>query len=323
MQYGYLPGIALSPSRIVLGAPLFGSDIPERTAFALLDAFVDAGGNVIDTAHVYAAWLPGGEGASERTIGQWMAARGNRERVVISTKGGHPDLRSGARPRLAAHEIAKDLAESLDRLQTDRADIYWLHRDDPDKPVREILDALQPHLASGQIRAIGCSNWSAARIQEASACAVADGLTGFCANQVGFSLAEYRQENFTEGGMRYMDGEALAFHSGARMPVFAYSSQARGFFSGKYAPETAGSSSVIKDYGTARNFARLRAARALAAKRRVSANRIAVAFLLAQPFPVFAVVGPHSLDQLADSCGAADVFLDPDEIRQLGEGIAG
>ncbi|MBA3709392.1 MAG: aldo/keto reductase, partial [Planctomycetes bacterium] len=154
-----LPGVPLPASAICLGTALHGSTIADDDAFALLDIFVERGGNFLDTAHIYAAWLPNGHGQSERAIGAWLRSRGSRASTVIATKGGHPSWTAVPQARLRPEDIASDLTESCERLGTDVIDLYWLHRDDPAVPVDEILDALQRLIASGRIRAIGASNW--------------------------------------------------------------------------------------------------------------------------------------------------------------------
>src|SRR5215469_8764514 len=167
MRYCTIPGSDLRPSVIGLGALPFGASLPQETAFSLMDAFVEAGGTCIDTALVYGEWLPGGKGLSERTVGAWITARQHRDGLILSTKGGHPRLTTMQTPRLSDAELSSDLDESLRNLQTDYIDVYWLHRDDPNRPVAEILATAQRQVQAGKIRAFGCSNWRVERIQAA------------------------------------------------------------------------------------------------------------------------------------------------------------
>lgn len=326
MRRQRLAGTELEPSVLCLGTGSFGSAIPRDTAFAILDAFAERGGTSLDTAHVYAAWVPGGAGASELTLGAWMRDRGVRQSMVVGTKGGHPDVAAMHVPRLTPAEIRRDLDESLERLQTETVDLYWLHRDDPSVPVAEILDVLNAAVAAGQVRALGASNWSVGRLEGAAACARRQGWRGFCASQVGWSFADIVPEFNGQNGMLYMDAASLRFHQRTQLPVAAYSSQAHGFFSGKYrredalgAPLPAG---VLRGYGTPANFDRLERAQALAARHGSTANAVALAWLLAQPFPVFPIVGPRTMAQLVDSCAATELTLAPAELAFLTTGAA-
>lgn len=319
MRYRDLAGLKPTPSQLVLGTGVFGSQLPEPEAFALLDAFAAGGGNFLDTAHVYAAWLPNGAGASERTIGKWLKRTGARERIVVGTKGAHIDMKTGA-SRMRADCLAKDLEESLGRLQSPYIDLYWLHRDDPAVPVGEILGWLNEHLRAGKLRALGCSNWAPARIEEANRYAASNGLTGFCASQIGWALA-WPQPAFDPKSLtRYVDAETEAFHRRTGFTQVAYSSQANGFFSGRYGPglpPEAQKPGVLRKYGSPRNYKRLAAATELAGRRGVSANQVALTGLLEQPFPFFAIVGPKNIEQLRDSLAAADLRLSADELAGL------
>jgi aryl-alcohol dehydrogenase-like predicted oxidoreductase len=322
MEYGSVPGIAPAPSVICLGAGGFGSTIPWETAFAILDAYVGQGGNFLDTAHIYAAWEPGGVGASERTLGAWLKRNGLRRRFVIGTKGGHPHLQSMQVSRLSPAAISQDLGESLERLDTDYIDVYWLHRDDPAVPVGEILGVLNEHLAAGRVRALGASNWSLTRLVEAAAYAGAHGLQTFCASQIGYSLAQSQLPNPTAERIRYMDGQTWEWHCQTGMPLVAFSSQVLGLFSAKYVGDgrnlkTGKDQTVKKIYFSAGNFERQKRAAALAEKYGRTTNQIALAYLLGQPFPVFPIAGSQTVRQVLDSCAAADLTLRPDEIACL------
>jgi aryl-alcohol dehydrogenase-like predicted oxidoreductase len=181
----------ISSSRIILGTASFGSNIPREEAFAVMDAYLDAGGNVLDTAHVYSSWEPNGVGASERTVGAWIRSRYVRDRIILGTKGGHPDLCAMDRARCNLEDLRQDLAQSLERLQVERVDIYWLHRDHPGLPVAAIMDNLAELHRSNRIGCFGASNWMPARIEAANAYAQQAGIQGFVANQPGWSLAAH------------------------------------------------------------------------------------------------------------------------------------
>ncbi|MCZ7643789.1 MAG: aldo/keto reductase [Planctomycetota bacterium] len=318
MRYHDLAGLAPAPSRVCLGTSSFGSDTPEAEAFAILDAFAAAGGNFLDTAHIYAAWRPGGAGQSERTIGKWLKRAGLRGKMVVGTKGAHFDMQTKA-SGVRRETIAQHLAESLERLQLSNVDLYWLHRDDPEVPVGEILGWLNEHLKAGTIRALGCSNWTVARMEEAARHAKRHGLAGFCASQIGWSLARAATSR-AGSDMLYADDETRAYHVRSGMPQVGYSTQANGFFSGKYdpgAPPEGQRKGVLQKYGLPENFRRLEAARRIARLRGVTSNQVALASLFAQPFPFFAIVGPKSVEQARDSCAAGDLALTAEETAAL------
>ena len=296
-----ISGIDRSISRICLGCGPIGSAIPRDDAFRMLDAFAAAGGTFLDTAHIYAAWLPGGEGASESTIGSWIASRGAERTMVVATKGGHPPLGSPIAARLRPEHIAQDLGESLARLSLPAVDLYWLHRDDPEIPVTEIIGVLEEHRRAGRIRSYGASNWSTARLSAAQATAHRQGSPGFIASQIGWSLAQARPEHIPPVGMLFKDGATLAWHGASRMRVIPYSSQASGFFA-KDTP--------MPLYDTVENQRRRERVRALALQRGASANAIALAWLLAHPAAGCAIIGSRTLEQLEDSLGADAISLD-------------
>jgi aryl-alcohol dehydrogenase-like predicted oxidoreductase len=323
MRYQTIPHTGLMPSLLCLGTGGDGTNIPADEAWRLLDAFAEEGGNFVDTARVYGAWVLGGEGASERVLGSWLRQRKMHGHFVIATKGGHPKLSSMDRSRLSPAEISADLVASLTDLQADQIDLYLLHRDDPAIPVGEILSALNEHLAAGRVRALGASNWSIERLAEAEAYARVHGLASFSVSQVGWSFARVKESAAALPGMRFIDGESLAYHQRTQLPVMAYSSQAQGFFTGKFDRYR---NSLVLDsdpasarlYAHADNFARLDRARLLAARLERTPNEVALAYLLRQPFPVYPIVGCRSVEQVHASCAAVSLSLTAEEMAYLG-----
>ena len=154
-----IPHTDLTVSALSLGTGGMGTHVSHDDSFRILDRYVERGGNFLDTAHIYAAWVPGGGGASERTIGDWIRTRGARDAVAIGTKGGHPHLETMTISRLSPQEIVQDLDESLERLQIETIDLYWLHRDDPKRPVGELIETLTDAVTQKKIRYFGVSNW--------------------------------------------------------------------------------------------------------------------------------------------------------------------
>ena len=308
-----LPGIGRQASAVVLGAAWFGTEIGEDDAFRLMDTFADQGGNVLDTAHMYASWVPGGVGASETTVGKWLR-RAGREDVIVGTKG--------ADRGMTREGIRAQLAESLDRLGMDSVDFYWLHSDDPGVPAGDIVEWLNELADEGRLAAFGCSNWCIMRIREAQSYAAGRGLRPFATSQIGFSLGRVNREVLRGGGQVYMADDILAYHRSSGLAIVAYSSQAGGFFAGNYDPAgpppgVEPNPNIVRLYGTPDNYARLAEAKKISAARGCSANQVALAYVLTQSFPSFAIAGANSPERVVDSCGAADVALTAHEVQRL------
>ena len=211
-------------SRLSLGTAPFGSGIPKEIAFDILDNYMAVGGNLLDTAAVY------GFGASEQTIGAWMRDRGMRNKVYISTKGGHPAIPSWEK-RITEADIRADMESSLRNLGTDHVDLYFLHRDDEDLPVSEIMPVLDRLIREGKTRYIGASNWTVARINEANAFARAEGLTEFSVSQIMWNGACINRDGLYDQTLVAMDHAEHAGYVENRIPVMAYTAQAQGLFS--------------------------------------------------------------------------------------------
>jgi aryl-alcohol dehydrogenase-like predicted oxidoreductase len=295
---------------LALGTATFGADIASDEAFAILDAYAAAGGTLLDTAHIYAAWLPNGTGMSERTVGAWMRSRGMRSRMIVATKGCHPLLSDMKRGRMDPIALDRDLGESLERLGDDRVELYWLHRDDPAVPVDEILGALDGQRRAGRIAAFAASNWKPARLAAARAWADRHGVEGFCASQIEWSLATHDPAVVGDPTCLFVGREDFDFHRRSGLALMAYSSQAKGFFD-------TSRSKRPREYDQPANHARRERAIALAARRGMTANQIALAWLTSQPFPTVAIAGPRTRAQMLDSLGAADLVLSEAELAEL------
>jgi aryl-alcohol dehydrogenase-like predicted oxidoreductase len=294
-------------SVLALGTAYLADD-GDEASFALLDAWLEVGGNVVDSARQY------GDGKSEWILGRWLAARSARDDVVLVTKGAHHVTlgthHDPERKRVTPEHIAADLAESLEALGVDTIDLYFLHRDDPSKPVGPLVDALNEHASSGRIRFFGSSNWTTERIDEANAYAAFQGLQGFACSSPGLSLAEPRAEPWP-GTVFARSPEARAWYRRRQLPLFAWSAQANGFFVGRQDGE------IERVYGGEPNLERLRRAQELGRDRGASANDVALAWVLHQPFPTYAIIGPRTPSELQTSVAALDVELTPAEVRWL------
>lgn len=309
-----LPGIAVPASPLALGTMLHGSSLPRDEAFALLDRYHAAGGTVLDTANAYAEWLPDGAGRSEVVVGEWIRSRGVRDRVLLATKGGHPE-RPSRRSRLRPELLTRDLEQSLDRLGLESVDLYWFHRDDPAVPVGELLGWAHAARRSGRIRALGASNWSGPRLREAAAWAARHERAGFAASQVGWSLAELRPGSLPDPTLVHLDDALLADHAALALPVFAYQAQARGWF----APAKREDPALLTRYDTPRNRRRLALVDALARRHDATPNQIALAWFRHQPVPAIPIIGPRTPEQLADALGSLAITLSPAECDLLSQ----
>ncbi len=313
-----LPHTGLSVSPFCLGGVPFGNTIDERATHALLDHFVARGGNFIDTARIYSDWVPGEKRRSERVLGDWIAARCNRDQLVIATKGAHPLVESLDVPRSSAAELRDDLEGSLRTLRVDHVDLYWLHRDDAARPVEHFIDVLNTFLREGKIRAFGASNWTLERFSAANACAAASGQTGFAVNQPLWSLGcqQSRPPPFT--GYVKFDAAIHAHHRATGLGVVPYTSQAGGFFS-KYAlpPEKRPANFTAHEYHTPANLATAEVVCRLATEKGLPPSAIVLAYLRAQPFVVVPIVGSYTPAQLDECFTALAVQLTPAELHEL------
>ncbi len=319
MRSTAIPQTDLVPSAICLGSSNFGNGIAPADAFQLLDAYVACGGNFIDTAAVYANWLPGEKNSSEKTIGRWLAANGQRDAIVLASKGAHPELATMQIPRMSPAEIVDDLETSLRNLQTDRIDLYWLHRDDPARPVAEIIDTLHGQVVAGKIRYFACSNWRAERIAAAQAYAAARGITGFVANQMRWSLAQIDPAATGDPTTVAMDEETYTYHRRSGLAAIPYSSQANGYFQ-KMADGRAVAPNQQKLYGAQENGRRLARVKELAQATGYSVSQIVLAYLTSQPFVTIPIVGCRSVAQVEDSMQAGDVELTGEQVDWLVRG---
>lgn len=314
-----LPGTDLEVSALCYGTNMLGTAIDQPSANAILDRFVELGGNFLDTARSYGDWIPDAPaGASERAIGQWLKGK-NRDDVVIATKGAMVDMRAGDyRNRVTPEDIASDLAESLAHLGIDTIDLYWLHADNPQAPVGPIMDALFAHQDAGKIRYIGASNWTPERIREANAYAASKGRQGFVASQTFWGLAAPEREASTAQGYQlyYEDGYQDIHAEGVTM--IPYSAQSGGYFT-KLA---AGGEAALPDFLKARynnpvNAKRFEAVKDVAASHDASINDVVLGYLVNQPNTTVPIFGARSPEQIEDSVKAADLALAADELTRL------
>ncbi|UCE49235.1 MAG: aldo/keto reductase, partial [Phycisphaerales bacterium] len=283
---GAIQGLSKPLPRIIFGTlPLVNTD---AKTLSLLDSVTETGCYAFDTAHAY------GDGASEQVIGNWMKTRDNRSDVIVIDKGAHP---AGERNRVDPESIKQDLQESLYRLKTDYIDLYLLHRDDPAVaagPVIEVLNALK---TEGKIVLFGASNWSRRRLQEADEYAQENGLSAFSVASNQYSLAIQYDDPYPGTLSINSASDDSAWYKQTQFPLLAWSSLARGFFSGKFTRDNLDTFTdpqsliSIRCYAREDNFIRLDRARQLAAQRGVTVPQIALAYIFQQDLNCFAITG--------------------------------
>jgi aryl-alcohol dehydrogenase-like predicted oxidoreductase len=301
MKYGRIPHLDKEVSRLVMGVD---NQKTLSHATVMFDDFFERGGNMFDTAHIY------GGGLHERILGQWIKLRSVRDRVAVIVKGAHT-------PFCTPRDLNKQFLVSLERLQTDRADIYMLHRDNTDVPVGEFVDVLNEHVKAGRIKAFGGSNWTLARVDEANAYAKERGLQGFSVVSNNFSLARMVDPVWA-GCIAASDAQSRAWFERTQTPLLPWSSQARGFFlEGNASPQKTDDKELVRCWYSEDNFERLKRATELAEKKNVRPINIALAYVLNQPFPTFALIGPRMLSETRTSLPGLDVQLTAEEVRWL------
>lgn len=306
-------GLDIAP--LVFGGNVFGWTADEATSFALLDAFVEAGFDAIDTADAYSRWVPGHSGGeSETIIGKWLKARGRRDDVKILTKVGS-DMGQGHND-LSSAWIETAVEASLRRLQTDYIDLYQTHWPDPKTPQEETLRALDKLVQAGKVRAIGTSNHSAEQVSEALDISQREDLAAYATIQPHYNL--YSRDTF-EGGL-----QDLAVQKG--LGVITYFSLESGFLTGKYktVDQIAGTKreGMLKDKFDERGVRILAVLHAVAQKNEATSAQVALAWLLAQPGVTAPIVSATSTEQLADTLKAATLKLSDEDLAELTEASA-
>ena len=301
---------SLEVSPITFGCNVFGWTADEKMSFALLDAWVDAGFNFLDTADVYSRWHPGNTGGdSEMIIGKWLKARGNRNEVILATKLGI-EMGPGKKGLSKAY-MQTAVEDSLRRLQTDYIDLYQSHRDDPDTPIEETLSAYADLIKQGKVREIGASNFSADRLAESLKISSAKGLPRYQSLQPHYSLVERAE----------FEGKLEDLCLAEKIGVIGYYSLASGFLTGKYKSQadTEGRSrgsrvqKYLNDYG----FGVVHALEEVAHRYEAKPGQIALAWLIARPSVTAPIASATNLEQLAELVEAAEIELDAESIQKI------
>lgn len=307
----------LKLSKIILGGSSLGTLVDKELSFEIIDKYIELGGNTIDTARVYCDWLPNGHSVSETTIGEYLKLRGNRKDLNIITKGGFPDLSDMTKSRLSKEDIEYDMNLSLKTLGLDYVDLYFLHRDDKNIPVSEIMDALDELVKSGKTRFIGASNWTVDRIVEANKYATENNKTPFCVSEIQWSLAKCFPSTFDDETLLCMDEEEYKKYLESKIPVFAYTSQAGGVFSYGYKRDFSDVLDKHKKYMNDENKKRYSNLLDLCYAKGCKPSNATVSYLLDNEVNAGAIIGCSSLKQLEDTMSSVDVHLTKTEIKSL------
>ncbi len=297
---GTIPHLAKPVSRLIMGCD---NTVTMPHSAAVWDDYFSRGGNTFDTAYVY------GGGLQERLLGQWIKNRGIREEVSVIVKGAHT-------PFCTPEFLTSQLNESLGRLQTTYADIYMLHRDNLEVPIGEFVEVLNEHVKAGRIKAFGGSNWTLARVAAANRYAARKGLQGFSVLSNNFSLARM-VDPVWDGCISASDKESRRWLKKNQLPLLAWSSQARGFFTDRAAPDKREDEQLVRCWYSEDNFVRRDRAIALAKKKGTTPIAIAAAYVLHQPFPTFALIGPRIVSETVSSLASLGVTLTPKECAWL------
>jgi aryl-alcohol dehydrogenase-like predicted oxidoreductase len=317
MQYRRLGRTGLQVSDICLGTMQFLWTTDEPSSYAVLDAFVEAGGNFIDTADVYTRWAEGLHGGEAETIiGQWLKQRGRRGDIVLATKVRGRMWPGPNGEGLSRAHILRAVEDSLRRLQTDYIDLYQTHSPDPNTPIDETLRAMDDLVRQGKVRYLGCSNYTGWELMEATLTARHQGLHEFVSVQPHYSLVE--RENFEKNVLPVVDRFGLG--------IIPYSPLGKGFLTGKYRrgqplPDSKRAAGV-QGFLTDRNFGLLDRLEALGRARGKTPAQMALAWLLSRDHVSAVIIGANTTEQLTDSLGATGLRLTAEEMQTLDEASA-
>jgi aryl-alcohol dehydrogenase-like predicted oxidoreductase len=297
----------MTGNRIVLGTTKLGL-AGRQSAFEMLDTFVELGGRHIDTAHVYSDWVPGERGRAETVLGEWLKARGNRNELVITTKGAHPPRDNITAFRSDRTNIRRDCEESRKRLGIEQVDLYYLHRDDLTRSVTEVVETLEELRREGKIKDYGGSNWQPPRIAEAIALQPAH----FVASQILGNAFTALMNPDSDPTLAVLDTAAFKQAVAKNLRLDLFTSQAQGFMikRKRRAPPP-------RNYDNPACDAAARNVEAIAMREGIDANDLTLAYLQALAPNVWPVIGPHDAQQLRESYRAGDIRLAPDVVREI------
>lgn len=316
MKYLDLPVIGKA-SRIVLGCDHYGETISEEIAYKQLDIYLERGGNVLDTARLYGQAADEGPSSSELLLGRYLK-KIERPSVVIATKCGHPHLKDKSKHRLDSKSLTNDILESIEELGTE-PDILFLHRDEPSLEVAEIMETLDSFVRKGYTKAIGASNWSTGRIEEANRYASSHGISPFTFSELQFSLALSDAGKWKDPTLEVMNSEEqLLWYERTGLPYFSFASQGKGVFSkvldGK---EDELSAKAKERFLSPINRKRIERVKVISDLYGARPSEVVLSYITSQKSNGFAIIGSSRPEQILDSLSGTDLALSEKEIRYL------
>lgn len=295
-------------SALAFGTDLIGSKVPEATAFSLLDCYKEQGGNFIDTANMYACWLPGCQGGeSETTIGRWMKDRRNREDTVLSSKLAfdYPGCDGG----LSAVEIQRECEKSLKRLQTDRIDLYQAHRDDRDTSLEETMEAFEKLVSAGKVRILGASNLPVWRIAEANAVSRANGWSGYSVIEQRYTYLRPRH-GADFGPQIFISEEAKDFAASHHIALIGYSILLQGAYTRADRP-------VPQQFAGTDSDERIEILRAVSAEAGYTPGQTIIAWMRQSTPSVLPIIAGSRVEQILENVAALNLVLTADQMTRL------
>ena len=312
-----IPDTELAVSPIGLGTLGAGIKWDGREADEIFDAYLDAGGNLIDTARVYQDWIPGEKGRSERTIGDWIAREKKRNQFVLMTKGGHPvytkptdDLHIS---RMTPNDMRKDLELSLKALRTDVIDIYLYHRDNPQQSIAEEVETMEQFRREGKIRYYGCSNWTAERMREADAYCREKGYRGLVVDQAMLNIGVKYMKPLSDDTLEYIKGDIMKYHRENHQNLaVAYTSVASGFFH-KFLKSGEVSEPA---YDTEGNLRIAELIKKITEKYEASVSQVLLGYLMCQDFQCVALYGPRNSEQILDVMKTLEIPFEKEDFAE-------
>ena len=303
-----------------LGTADAGVAWKEEDTEKIFGTYLELGGNVIDTAHVYSDWVPPEISRSERVIGDWLTKTKKRNEIVLVTKGGHPSM-LGENPdmhksRMRKEDMIQDLDSSLMKLRTDHVDLYFYHRDNEEQSVEEEIDTMEAFVKAGKIRYYGCSNWTAKRMQEADAYCARMGYRGFAADQSLLNLGMKYMKPLADDTLGYIKDEAFQYHiDNADNLAMPYMGNCSGFF---HILEAKGEEGVKENpYYTPGNMEAARRMKKLREKYGCSLTQAILGFFFCQPFTCVPLYGSSSPERIADACRTMEIPFTAEDYREI------
>lgn len=305
-------------AHIALGCDHYGAAISEEIAMRQLDIYVQQGGNLLDTAHIYGQDKAGGPSTSEQVLGKWLKTNDLHSKLIVASKGCHPYKEDMSQSRINEKDMMMDISQTLDQLKTDCLDIWYFHRDNLAMGADEIIDLASLLLDKKLVKHLGVSNWKTARIEKANTWAKAHGKEPFAISEIQWSLAHCTPETWGDDTLVCMTEEERLWYEKQHMPVMCFAPQAKGLFSKLLAgKEDTLSATAKRRFLTKENLALAPKVRVLSEHLKVTPAAIAMAYLTSQKNPTIAIAGSSRVEQITETLGGADLTLSAEELDFL------